>query len=56
MKRSPFDVVDVLALTGIAILGWALALIWLPLAGVVVGSAILIYAFMAALPPKEKRP
>lgn len=49
---SPFDALDIVALIGLLILGASLVMVWLPLAGVVVGSIIMVYAFMAALPPR----
>jgi hypothetical protein len=49
----PFDLLDVVALLGLLILGYSLALIWVPLAGIVVGSLLIVYAFVAALPPRR---
>ena len=49
----PFDVLDLVALLGLLLVGASLALIWLPLAGIVVGALLIVYAFMAALPPRQ---
>jgi hypothetical protein len=48
----PFDFLDFIALVGLLLLGGALALVWVPLAGIVVGSLLIVYAFVAALPPR----
>lgn len=48
----PFDFLDAIALLGLLLIGGSLAIIWLPLAGVVMGSLLLVYAFVAALPPR----
>lgn len=48
----PFDTLDLLALVGLVMLGLSLALVWVPLAGVVVGSLVIVYAVMAAMPPR----
>jgi hypothetical protein len=48
----PFDWMDLVALSGLLLIGGSLALIWLPLAGLVVGALLIVYAFMAALPPR----
>ena len=48
----PFDWLDLIALMGLLLVGGSVALVWLPLAGVVVGSALLLYAILAALPPR----
>lgn len=49
----PFDWLDALALGGLSLVGGCLALVWLPLAGVVVGIVLIVYAFLAALPPRR---
>lgn len=48
----PFDWLDLIALVGLLLVGGSLALVWLPLAGIVVGVLLILYAFMAALPPR----
>jgi hypothetical protein len=48
----PFDWTDLIAALGLLLVGASLAMVWLPLAGVVVGSLLLVYAVLAALPPR----
>lgn len=48
----PFDVLDLIALAGLVLVGYSIALVWVPLAGVVVGVLLMLYAFLAALPPR----
>lgn len=48
----PFDWLDAIALIGLLLLGGSIALVWPPLAGAVVGVVLIVYAFLAALPPR----
>lgn len=56
MRRAraswPFDVLDLVALLGLLMVGGSLALVWLPLAGIVVGGLLMGWSFLAALPPR----
>jgi hypothetical protein len=49
----PFDLLDLIAVLGLVLLGASLALVWLPLAGVVVGVLLIVYALVAALPARS---
>ena len=48
----PFDWLDLVGLFGLLLVGGSIAIIWLPLAGIVVGTVLMLWAFLAALPPR----
>lgn len=48
----PFDLLDLLALAGLLLLGGGLAIVWPPLALCIVGALVMVYAVVAALPPR----
>jgi hypothetical protein len=48
----PLDILDALALVGLVLLAYGCSLVTPPLAWIVTGSLLLIYAFVAALPPR----
>jgi hypothetical protein len=49
----PFDWLDLIALLGLLLVGASLYLVWPPLAGVVVGVMLIVYAFYAAIPTRQ---
>lgn len=51
----PFDVMDLLFIAGALLVGGGLWLIWVPLALVVVGIILMVWAFISALPARTER-
>jgi hypothetical protein len=49
----PFDLMDLAFLAGVLLLGIGLWLVWEPLALVVTGIVLMVWAFVAALPPRS---
>jgi hypothetical protein len=49
----PLDLLDVIALVGLLLVGFGLYVVWEPLAAVVVGVLLIVYAFYAAIPPRQ---
>jgi hypothetical protein len=50
----PLDTIDILVFVGWLLLGGSIALVWVPLAGVVMGALLLVFAFVAGLPTRTQ--
>ena len=52
----PLDGLDLAFIAGVLLVGASLAMVWVPLAGVVVGAILAGWAILAALPASRQTP